>query len=338
VFSCTRSRVCRSVLRSPRSRCVCRRCRMLRCARSRCVCRRRSMLGSPRSRSVCRRRSVLRSARSRVCRRSCCVCRCCSVLRSTWSRCVRRRSRVLGRTRRGMSSRTRFRRCPCRSACFHPSGRSMVFRCQRLCGNQRLWMPAIRLGVRSLVSPRRRYMLGLVTGGSNMRLVRRGLLFGRGLVLNPSGAAVESHVAVPGHKAAVHGRAVFIDMAAPCSARAHMHHYSVVGENSALPNAAGKANAAIAETVVHASIKAHRRTPVAFIEDKKPVVPAPITRRPQRANVGRGHPCARHPEIVAVSIAPISRCPHQAWIGADGLLVNRQHRGSKIDADQNTSA
>src|ERR1700690_2773039 len=181
-------------------------------------------------------------------------------------------------------------------------------------------------------------MLCLDPRWSRVPIVCRNPLLGRRLMLNAARPPVEGNVTVPCHKAAVHGRAIFIDMAAPCSAHAHMHHCSVVGEDAALPDAAGKTDATIAESVVHATIETNMRAPIAVIEHEHSVVPAPVTRRPKRADVGRRHPRSWYPEVAVRPVTPIPRRPHQTWIGADRLFVDRQPRRSKPDADKDSRA
>jgi hypothetical protein len=159
-------------------------------------------------------------------------------------------------------------------------------------------------------------------------------LVGCGRMIDSTRAAAERYMAIPGHKATVHSHAILIDMAAPSAAHAHMHYRGVIGEDSAPPHAAGKADAAISEAVVYAAIVANVRSPVAFMEHKQTAGPAPVSGSPKRTNVWRRHPRPGNPVVAFVAVGPVARRPHQSRLGANGLYINRQHRGSKPDTDE----
>ena len=289
----------------------------------------------------CRWSSVLLRTRSRVrCRTRCVLRRMWSCVRCRW-RCALRRTRSdrMFRSRSmasgcGMCSHPCLRRAPrCGSGSrSHPSRRSVALRCQRLCRGQGPGVPAIGLCVRSLVGPRRRYMLCLKACRSHVPVVFRDPLLGARLVLNPAWTAAEGHVSGIRNRVPFDHRAVnesIVD-----DRRIHVHHRRVVGEKSSPPFAAGEADAQVAAAVIHATVVAHVGTPIPIVKNILPVAPAPIAGRPQRADVGHRHPRAWHPEISIRPVGPVPRRPHHVWIGADRLFVNRQHRRSKPDTDQ----
>src|SRR5580658_1047816 len=82
----------------------------------------------------------------------------------------------------------------------------------------------------------------------------------------------------------------------------HMYHSSVVGKSTASPLAAGKANAAEPEPIVHAAIIAHLRAPIPIMESVIAVRPTPVGRRPQGAEIWRRYPRARHPVVVPIVV------------------------------------
>ena len=168
-----------------------------------------------------------------------------------------------------------------------------------------------------------------------MMIVARDSLPRGGVVVNPARTAAEAHVARVGNDAPVHDSVVCIHRV---KARAHVHHRGVVGKDSAAPFAAGKADAAVAEAVVHPAVVAHVRSPVAFMEDVLAVFPAPVVGRPQHAGLGRGNPCAGNPVVAAVvAVRPITGRPHQARFRAERLLIDRHRRRRKPHADDNLS-
>src|SRR5579862_1700025 len=77
----------------------------------------------------------------------------------------------------------------------------------------------------------------------------------------------------------------------------HIIHRAVVIERSVSPISALIADPAISEAVVHATVEADLRTPVAAIPRIGVATPTPITRRPQHASLGSHHPCAWYPEV-----------------------------------------
>ena len=114
----------------------------------------------------------------------------------------------------------------------------------------------------------------------------------------------------------------------------HLRHRGVIGEASAPPLAARKADAAETEAVVHAAVVAHGLAPIPAVEAILPVVPAPVRWRPQRAAVRGRHPRAGNPVVAAfLVVSPVTRRPHQVRLGARRLHIDRQHRRSKSDVD-----
>jgi hypothetical protein len=111
-----------------------------------------------------------------------------------------------------------------------------------------------------------------------VRLVAGDSLARRRVVANAARTAAIAYMTVPGDVAPFHSSVVYVNRV---KAHAHVHDRGVIGEDSAAPLAAGKADAPIAEAVVHAAVVAHVRTPVAAMEDIHAVFPAPVVRRPQ---------------------------------------------------------
>jgi hypothetical protein len=166
-----------------------------------------------------------------------------------------------------------------------------------------------------------------------MLLVSRDPLGGAGGVLNAAGTAVVGHVMGIGDDAPLDNRPV--NVSGVNDGPIHMDDRRVVCKGAAAPLAAGKADAAITVAVVHAAIVADVAAPIALMEAVMAVGPIPVVRRPQRALIGRLHPGARHPVIVAnlLIVGPVAGGPHQVGPGADGLHIDWQRRRSKADTD-----
>jgi hypothetical protein len=110
-----------------------------------------------------------------------------------------------------------------------------------------------------------------------MMLVAGDSLARRRVVVNAARTAAIAYMAVPCDIASFHGSVVYVHRV---KAHSHVHDRGVIGKDSAAPLAAGKADAPVAEAVVHAAVVAHVRTPIARMEDVHAVLPAPVVRRP----------------------------------------------------------
>jgi hypothetical protein len=122
-------------------------------------------------------------------------------------------------------------------------------------------------------------------------------------------------------------------------AKAYMHNRAVVEERSASPLAADEADAAVAEAIINAAIKAYVRTPISLVPAVAAMLKAPIAWRPEHA-CGRDYPGSGNPVVSAIFIpTPIAGGPQIARSRASGLLVNRQGWRSDTngDADRNSS-
>jgi phage-related baseplate assembly protein len=100
-------------------------------------------------------------------------------------------------------------------------------------------------------------------------------LFGTWIMTNAAWATAEGNMAIPGNKASFHTPTILegvVDVTI-----INTHNCGVVVEVVSAPLAAGKANAAVAEAVVHAAVVADVRSPVAIMEDIKAIGPSPIT-------------------------------------------------------------
>ena len=156
-------------------------------------------------------------------------------------------------------------------------------------------------------------------------------LTGRGLMMDAARSAAVPYMAVPGDVASFHNSPVHVHRV---KAHAHMHDRGVIGKDAAAPFAAGKADAPVAEAVVHAAVVAHVRTPVPIMEEIAAAGPAPVAGRPQQAGLGRWNPRAGNPIVAAVLVvSPVAGRPHQAGFRAGGLFVDRHRRRSNPHAD-----
>lgn len=121
-------------------------------------------------------------------------------------------------------------------------------------------------------------------------------------------------------------RAIDVDVA---KTRANAQHGRVVAENVPGPHSAQKADADVAEAVVHTAVKSDVRTPVSFMPHIDSVDESPIPRRPQQTHCWRQHPHARNPEIPRIAVSPISRCPKVTGRRTNRHLRHRDYRKNR---------
>jgi hypothetical protein len=114
----------------------------------------------------------------------------------------------------------------------------------------------------------------------------------------------------------------------------HVHYGGVVGETISLPASAVEALAVVAVAVIHSTVKAYLRAPVAVIPFIASVVPSPVAGRPEQAGLWRRDPCSWNPVVAIIAPRPVAGSPNVVGIGALGLLVNRQFGGR--DGDRNS--
>jgi hypothetical protein len=166
-----------------------------------------------------------------------------------------------------------------------------------------------------------------------MLLVFGSPLRGAGGVLNAAGTAVVGYVMGVGNDAPLDNRAV--NVGGVDDAPIHMDDRGVIGKGAAAPLAAGKANASVAAAIVDAAVVADMAAPIAAMEAVVAVGPVPVVGRPQSALIGRLHPGAGHPVIVALIliVGPVAGRPHQVGLGAFRLHIDRQLRWSEADTD-----
>src|ERR1700681_1096922 len=76
----------------------------------------------------------------------------------------------------------------------------------------------------------------------------------------------------------------------------------VIEELSTIPVTAFVADSDVAVTVVDSSVETDVWTPISDIPDIQAARPTPIAWRPQKADLGRQHPCAGNPEISSIIV------------------------------------
>ncbi len=100
----------------------------------------------------------------------------------------------------------------------------------------------------------------------------------------------------------------------------------IVGEDIAVPIAAFKSAAHIAEAVVDAAIETDMLPPVTAMPTVVLAGEVPIRRSPERADVGSHDPDTGHPVVTRVGIAPGTGRPDVVFTGALWLRVFRKRR------------
>src|SRR5271155_5840566 len=99
-------------------------------------------------------------------------------------------------------------------------------------------------------------------------------------------------------------------------------HRPVVAELIVAPVAPLVPGATVAESVIHAAVKADFTAPIPATPGIRAIVPSPIARSPEQAFAGRLNPCPRHPEVALVAVGPVARRPEIAFLGADRLRID----------------
>ena len=176
-------------------------------------------------------------------------------------------------------------------------------------------------------------MLHLESGWRRVLFMHRNQFLGSCGVLDAARTAVIGHMVGVDDGVSLHNRPV--DVGGVNDSLIHMHHRGVVGKGVAAPFTAGKADAPIAEAVVHAAVVAHVAAPVALMEHIAATGPAPPVGGPESALIGSRHPCAGNPVVIpiVIGIGPVAGNPHQVGFRADGLHINRQFRRRKPHTD-----
>src|SRR5580693_9526463 len=101
-------------------------------------------------------------------------------------------------------------------------------------------------------------------------------------------------------------------------------HRGVIGEMSTVPPPAEEAHTAVAEAIVHPTVKADVGTPVSGVPRVKPAAKTPVTRSPKKSRPGCKHPGSRNPVVARIAISPVSRSPEVSIPGANRLRVHRK--------------
>ena len=113
----------------------------------------------------------------------------------------------------------------------------------------------------------------------------------------------------------------------------HMRYSSVVLEGVATPSAAPVTVSGVAITVINASVKTDRRSPVTLVKRVSTVSPTPPSRGPKQTDPWRRDPHAWDPIIIVVIVvpAPITRSPDMSCDRTGRLHDYRQRRRSPTD-------
>jgi hypothetical protein len=166
-----------------------------------------------------------------------------------------------------------------------------------------------------------------------MRLTRKLLLFGGRLGCDAMRAAVETGVAVIDDRSVVNHR--LIDIGVMNYGGVYVDGSGVIRKASTAPFAAGEANAAKSEPIVHTSIKAYMGAPIAPMKEIYAISPAPISGCPQITRARSEHPGTRNPIIIAIIgvPSPISGCPHKVRRRAGWLHIYGEYRGCDVDGN-----
>src|SRR5215469_10387330 len=128
-----------------------------------------------------------------------------------------------------------------------------------------------------------------------------------------------------------------------CVVHVHVVHHGpiyiddrgVVCEHAAVPLAAHKSDAKVAEAVIKPTIKSNVGSPIARVPNVNSAAIAPVAGRPKEPNTRRRNPHARHPVITSRTPGPVARRPDVAVLRAGRLLVSRQRGWPDVDRYSN---
>jgi len=117
----------------------------------------------------------------------------------------------------------------------------------------------------------------------------------------------------------------------------YVYRRCVVREDAPAPLTAGESASAITESIVDATVEADLCPPISGVEDIHAAVsPAPVSRCPEIAGLGREDPRTRDPIVVAEAVpCPVARCPHVVGLRTGRLDVYGDCWRLDIDADAN---
>jgi hypothetical protein len=214
---------------------------------------------------------------------------------------------------------------------FESRGRGVLFRRQRLGFGQDCRVSAIVFDIQGLVRLGGSHVLDLVGGGSYVLIVCGDQFLRRRGMLNATGASTIGNVVIVDDRVGVDDGSVDVDVGD--DGLIHAHDRGVIGKLVSAPLAAGKADAHIAEAVIHAAVVADVGTPVALVKSVVAALPAPVGGRPQRTLIGSGHPGTGNPEVAIVAPGPIAGGPQQVGLRAEWLFIDRQDRRRNTDTD-----
>jgi len=201
------------------------------------------------------------------------------------SRCRPRFCFGLRRSRRSRFPRSYWTNCRCRTNALVRSKRPLSHEYRRFA--------MIDRGKLGAIGSRRPRELHLRLHRRRVRCAE-GRNFSRtGTNLDPLWAAVEAHTVV--HNRPVDDDSAVVDVGNVHAAK--VIDSAVVGEVITMPVAALVANSHIAESIIHAAVKADIAAPIAVIEAVASTDETPISRRPQSALIRRLSPCSGNPVI-----------------------------------------
>ena len=106
----------------------------------------------------------------------------------------------------------------------------------------------------------------------------------------------------------------------------HIGHCGVVVVCASLPAPAVKADAAVAEPVIHTAVETDVRTPVAGVKRIHAADETPVAGRPENADGRRGNPGARNPVVTSRRERPVTRRPNESDLRTGRLLIIGQRR------------
>jgi hypothetical protein len=139
----------------------------------------------------------------------------------------------------------------------------MVFRRKRTGDREILRMSTVGFRVGIVIVHRSVHVLRLKGCGSHMPLVHGNALVCRRRVVDSTRSTAEGYVAVVDDRIALHNRAV--DIGIVNHGGVHAHDCCVVDKIVAPPDASSKADAHVTESIVHATVVAHMRSPIAGV-------------------------------------------------------------------------
>ena len=190
------------------------------------------------------------------------------------------------------------------------------------------WVSMVGGGEHGVIIASHLLVLSLQRSGLNVVLIHGHALYGGRLRRGTARAAVVANIV---DHSVVHDGVV--DIGVVNDGGVHVGDCGVVMENAAAPLATDETDAAIAESVINATVEADVWSPISGVPSIGTTDEAPIARSPEEPGSRSKHPSARNPVVTVGTIRPIAGSPNVARSRAYRLNIDRESRRADVNRD-----